>query len=172
MMIKQSDYNIFSLSSRNLQTCETMSPPGPSPEINSTCWNAIDPNATDPIDGIQVGCDNVACEAAVCACDPYCCGNRWDLACRGYFHKGNYADKENFFNNGCSASILCCEDQLLYPETIVEEEVEEPADLTVSFSKETTMNGEGRSTDSGATIHCKTRHICVALLICIGFIAI
>ena len=143
-----------------------MSPAGPAPEFNSTCWNAIDPNATG-ID-IQIGCDNAACEAAVCDCDPYCCNNRWDLACRGYYHSSNYAAKDNTFTSGCSASILCCEDQVYSDESekVVVEEVERTADLVPIFTKMKAMNP-----DSSAS-YLQSRYLYAGLLICIGFIAI
>ena len=45
------------------------------------------------------GCEDAECEAAVCACDPYCCSVLWDLSC---------SSNVNFFTPGCSAGELCC----------------------------------------------------------------
>jgi len=45
------------------------------------------------------GCDDARCEAAVCACDPYCCSLLWDSSC---------SSNLNFFTPGCSAGQLCC----------------------------------------------------------------
>jgi hypothetical protein len=42
------------------------------------------------------GCDDPACEAAVCACDSFCCDVEWDSFCAG----------TGFFA-GCGAEILC-----------------------------------------------------------------
>ncbi len=42
------------------------------------------------------GCDDAACQAAVCACDPFCCDTEWDDACAG---TGFVAD--------CGAEVLC-----------------------------------------------------------------
>jgi Thrombospondin type 3 repeat len=42
------------------------------------------------------GCDDSVCQAAVCACDPFCCDTAWDLACA-----------TTGFIEGCGAEILC-----------------------------------------------------------------
>jgi len=74
------------------------------PDENSTCWNF---NAIGQGSPLQKGCDNEACSEAVCGCDPYCCEMSWDLACRGY-DKGLDHEKDNPFEEGCSAQLLCC----------------------------------------------------------------
>ena len=61
--------------------CDTMKPPSFLPPDDSTCWQWWDP----PADGIMPdgaapppkGCDYKPCEAAVCACDSYCCEGAW-----------------------------------------------------------------------------------------------
>lgn len=85
--------------------CPNMS--GNTPPSDSTCWNW---NKIEDPGMKQKGCDNQACENAVCMCDPYCCEQSWDLSCRGYQHDSNIM-KDNFFTPGCSASILCCEEE-------------------------------------------------------------
>ncbi len=45
------------------------------------------------------GCDDATCEAAVCACDPFCCDTAWDAFCAG----------PNGDVPGCSADELCAE---------------------------------------------------------------
>ncbi|MHC5004673.1 MAG: hypothetical protein ACYTJ0_16290, partial [Planctomycetota bacterium] len=42
------------------------------------------------------GCDDPECEAAVCACDAFCCDVEWDEFCAG-----------EGFEPGCGAAILC-----------------------------------------------------------------
>ena len=76
------------------------------PSPSSTCWN------WNKIDDVikQKGCDNAACENAVCSCDPYCCEQSWDLSCRGYLHDSKEI-MDNYFIPKCSASILCCEEE-------------------------------------------------------------
>jgi len=87
---------------------------GSIPPVDSSCWN------WNPVDlTVQKGCDSLACENAVCDCDSYCCNTSWDLSCRGYSTNETFS-KDNHLNPGCSASILCCEEDL-----IVKEEFEE-----------------------------------------------
>jgi hypothetical protein len=60
------------------------------------------------VDNGTPGCDDAACEAAVCDCDPFCCDSAWDAFCAG----------PNDEVPGCSADELCsnlCED--FEPET-------------------------------------------------------
>merc|ERR1712021_70935 len=62
------------------------------------------------------GCDYTPCQDAVCACDSYCCNVAWDLSCRGYeMHSGD-TDENNFFVDGCSAKMLCCEQESAFPD--------------------------------------------------------
>ena len=91
--------------------CATMGNVPPPPQ-SSSCWTWWTP----PKDGIvtsdmpepQKGCDDAACEKAVCDCDSYCCDVAWDESCRGYQQEVNGPDN-NYFVSGCSARILCCE---------------------------------------------------------------
>lgn len=57
------------------------------PVESSDCCSAHD----------DTGCDNSVCEAAVCACDPFCCDNEWDSFCAS----------TGFGTSGCGAEILC-----------------------------------------------------------------
>jgi len=43
------------------------------------------------------GCSDVSCCSRVCACDPFCCTNNWDIAC----------STNGFEDDGCGAAILC-----------------------------------------------------------------
>lgn len=45
------------------------------------------------------GCVDGTCCALVCACDPFCCTNFWDVLCAG----------RGFGDNGCGAETLCTE---------------------------------------------------------------
>merc|ERR1712151_19226 len=100
--------------------CDTMKPPSYLPPDDSTCWQWWDP----PADGIlpdgaappPKGCDYEPCEAAVCACDPYCCESAWDLSCRGYHLNPEDTVNNNYFVDQCSAKILCCEPESAYPD--------------------------------------------------------
>lgn len=97
-----------------------MIPPSLPPPSNSTCWSYWDPplieenQTTIAIPKDKKGCDYKPCEAAVCACDSYCCDIAWDSSCRGFnINKktNGKSKKDNPFTSGCSASILCCEPQ-------------------------------------------------------------
>merc|ERR1712151_418264 len=99
--------------------CDTMKPPSYLPPDDSTCWQWWDA----PEDGIVLageilpkGCDYKPCEAAVCACDPYCCESAWDLSCRGYHLNPEDTVNNNYFVDGCSAKILCCEPESAFPD--------------------------------------------------------
>lgn len=85
-----------------LNFCPTLGSFIPPPD--STCWKW---NTVKQF-GEQKGCDDVPCQEAVCACDPYCCTESWDLSCRGY-SKDPSKPKDNPVTPGCSSSILCCE---------------------------------------------------------------
>jgi len=70
----------------------------------SNCWKYNEPNGSNLIiTENQKGCDHDLCEQEVCACDSYCCEVSWDLSCRGI------QVEDNYFVEGCSASVLCCE---------------------------------------------------------------
>jgi len=95
--------------------CASMVPPSFYPPRNSTCWDWWD----TPMDGIlppdvepTKGCDYQPCQDSVCACDSYCCDTAWDRSCRGYFQEIGKG-QNNYFEEGCSAKILCCERSLL-----------------------------------------------------------
>ena len=100
--------------------CDTMKPPSFLPPDDSTCWQWWDP----PADGIMPdgaapppkGCDYKPCEAAVCACDSYCCEGAWDLSCRGYHLNAEDTIENNYFVDQCSAKLLCCEPESAYPD--------------------------------------------------------
>lgn len=85
------------------EICETTGDEIPSK--SSSCWKYSTGD-----DQSQQGCDNQACEAAVCECDMYCCSTSWDLNCRGHLDPDPDKIWDNYFTPGCSASILCCED--------------------------------------------------------------
>ena len=100
--------------------CGTMIPPSPLAPDNSSCWKWYEP----PADGIlppgapkpPTGCDYAPCEAAVCECDSYCCETAWDLSCRGYYMKAGDTIENNYFVPGCSAKLLCCEQESAFPD--------------------------------------------------------
>ena len=94
-------------------TCEEA---GWIPPIDSTCWqwNTITPTTTEN-QNLQKGCDYKKCQDKVCKCDPYCCDVSWDLSCRGYYQEKTSLVKNNFFVNGCSAALLCCESDTSFP---------------------------------------------------------
>jgi len=99
--------------------CPTMIPPSFLPPDDSSCWQWWDV----PANGVVLpgvippkGCNYKPCQDAVCACDPYCCSSAWDLSCRGYHvHSGDNVDN-NYFVEGCSAKMLCCEPDNAYPD--------------------------------------------------------
>jgi len=100
-------------------TCPTMIPPSPLAPDDSSCWQWWDP----PADGVvppgvvpPKGCNYEPCEAAVCDCDNYCCSVAWDLSCRGYHLQPGDAVDNNYFVDGCSAKMLCCEQESAYPD--------------------------------------------------------
>ena len=79
--------------------CATMGNVPPPPE-ESTCWQYWVPPANGIITADtpdpQKGCDNEACEKAVCDCDSYCCDVAWDESCRGYQQESN-GPEDNYF---------------------------------------------------------------------------
>jgi len=67
-------------------------PPTPSPTMEGNIpgqqqciavedWRLSNSNCFQPHEG--PGCDNKACEALICACDPGCCENDWNGYCAG-----------------------------------------------------------------------------------------
>ena len=102
----------------NNDICITLKPPSHPPPNDSSCWQWWDPPSDIDLTEVIIpeankGCDYKPCEKAVCDCDSYCCEVAWDLSCRGFHLNGNNdssASKDNQFMNGCSASILCCEE--------------------------------------------------------------
>lgn len=91
-----------------VDTCATMIPPSKVAPNDSDCWQWYDPNNNSKPG--TPGCDYKPCQDAVCACDSYCCDIAWDLSCRGY-NDGS----DNYYVVGCSASLLCCEQDDAYP---------------------------------------------------------
>lgn len=94
--------------------CLTMEPPTNLAPSNSNCFEYYNPN--DPTKNInkRKGCDYKPCENAVCSCDSYCCDIAWDISCRGYMQElpsKKEGNKNNDYHiiNGCSAKLLCCE---------------------------------------------------------------
>merc|ERR1712183_868226 len=100
--------------------CKSQKPKNKTPPpSNSNCWQwwTPPPNGIVTFDILQppTGCDYEPCERAVCACDPYCCEQAWDLSCRGYYMKKSDTQRNNYFVKGCNASELCCEDEFSFP---------------------------------------------------------
>merc|ERR1719296_587017 len=93
------------------QYCENLGDMSPPDTSNCWQWNVPEVNF-----GEQKGCDYDKCAAAVCECDPFCCSDSWDLSCRGYKESPTDLFKDNPFNPGCSASILCCEQEEAVPD--------------------------------------------------------
>jgi len=97
--------------------CSTMIPPSTLPPDDSNCWKwwdvFIDGELIPPPP--QKGCDYAPCQDAVCECDSYCCKTVWDLSCRGYELKSGDTTSSNYFSNGCSARLLCCEQETSFP---------------------------------------------------------
>jgi len=97
-----------------------MFPPSPPAPDDSTCWQwwTPPPEGKMPEDAPPppTGCDYAPCEKAVCDCDPYCCDSAWDLSCRGYELAPGDDVENNYFVDGCSAKILCCEQESAYPD--------------------------------------------------------
>jgi len=133
--------------------CDTMMPPSFIPPNDSSCWNWWDP----PEDGViptdmpipPKGCDYSACEAAVCACDSYCCEAAWDLSCRGYTLNSGDAVENNFFVDNCSARILCCEPETAYPKP---QPVLPPAEAVPEVLPDTSNQCEPGSPNCCATL--------------------
>ena len=100
--------------------CNTMIPPSPLAPDDSSCWEWYTP----PADGVlppdaptpPTGCDYEPCQNAVCECDSYCCDTAWDLSCRGYYMKAGDDIENNYFVPGCSAKLLCCEQESAFPD--------------------------------------------------------
>jgi len=100
-------------------TCPTMIPPSPLAPDDSSCWQWWDPpsNGVLPAGAVPPkGCNYGPCESAVCNCDNYCCTVAWDLSCRGYHLQPGDAIDNNYFVDGCSAKMLCCEQESAYPD--------------------------------------------------------
>merc|ERR1719232_274080 len=99
--------------------CPTMIPPSPLAPDDSTCWQWWDPPANGILPTGETppkGCDYKPCQDAVCECDNYCCDTAWDLSCRGYhLHSSDTVDN-NYFVDGCSAKMLCCEPESAFPD--------------------------------------------------------
>jgi len=51
------------------------------------------------------GCDDDACEASVCAVDPFCCNNQWDVVCT------NNALVDPNCAAVCGGAVFACQDQ-------------------------------------------------------------
>ncbi|MCH8251454.1 MAG: hypothetical protein IID36_03270 [Planctomycetes bacterium] len=64
---------------------------------DGVCDEPIPPTSDCCIANGTPGCDDPECEAAVCACDAFCCDNQWDNLCA--------TNGEN--DNGCGAGVLC-----------------------------------------------------------------
>jgi len=99
--------------------CSSMIPPSFLPPDDSTCWqwwdapaNGVVPSGVNP----PKGCNYKPCQDAVCNCDSYCCDTAWDLSCRGYHLNPADVVDNNYFVDGCSAKILCCEPESAYPD--------------------------------------------------------
>merc|ERR1719491_1352751 len=128
MTVSKTDVNIIGVQmdtsfqctpGNNPLCCSTMIPPSFLAPDDSTCWQWWDP----PANGVVLpgtvtpkGCDYQPCQDAVCDCDDYCCNTAWDLSCRGYEYAQGDASKNNYFVDGCSAKILCCEQESAYPD--------------------------------------------------------
>lgn len=98
--------------------CATMIPPSSFPPDDSTCWQWWTPPANgilSPGTPPPKGCDYQPCQDAVCACDSYCCDTAWDLSCRGYETAQGDMAENNYFVDGCSAMMLCCEPESAVP---------------------------------------------------------
>merc|ERR1711923_522902 len=96
-----------------------MIPPSFLPPDDSTCWQWWDPPANGVVSpGVSPpkGCNYKPCQDAVCACDMYCCDTAWDLSCRGYHLNPSDIVDNNYFVDGCSAKMLCCEPESAYPD--------------------------------------------------------
>jgi len=101
------------------QVCPTMIPPSVLAPDDSTCWQWWDPpsnGVVPPGTVVPKGCNYKPCQDAVCACDDYCCTAAWDLSCRGYYSAKDDGLENNYFVEGCSAKILCCEQESAYPD--------------------------------------------------------
>merc|ERR1712084_37655 len=136
--------------------CDTMIPPSFLPPDDSTCWQWWDP----PADGVMTpgtapppkGCNYKPCEAAVCACDPYCCETAWDLSCRGYHLNAEDTVDNNYFVDGCSAKMLCCEPESAYPDPPVGGALPEPnVDISQVTSTSTATSTETSTATSSGT---------------------
>jgi len=99
--------------------CATMSPPSIQAPDNSSCWQwwdaFVDGELLPNPPSAQKGCDYEPCQEAVCACDDYCCRVAWDLSCRGYELEPGDVGVTNYFAEGCSARLLCCEQDSAFP---------------------------------------------------------
>jgi hypothetical protein len=79
---------------------ETCRVPDGVPADQVVVFADADDNCTKSSDcctsGHGAGCETTICEAAVCACDPFCCDVVWDDACAS-----------TGFGGGCGAQLLC-----------------------------------------------------------------
>jgi len=136
------DMNKFACVPGSVGCCDTMIPPSYLPPDDSTCWQWWDP----PADGVMTagmapppkGCDYTPCESAVCGCDPYCCETAWDLSCRGYHLHAEDTVDNNYFVDGCSAKMLCCEPESAYPDPPIGGAQASKSTIGVGIKKETT----------------------------------
>jgi len=129
--------------------CATMMPPSYFPPDDSTCWQWWEP----PADGVvkagspipPKGCDYTPCENAVCDCDSYCCETAWDLSCRGYHLDPADTVDNNYFVDGCSAKLLCCEPESAYPDPPVGGASGSKSITTATIKKDTTVIQTGQT---------------------------
>ena len=95
--------------------CETIIPPSFLAPEDSSCWKWwTTPGDGTPTSGLPdppKGCNYKPCQDAVCAFDSCCCDVAWDLSCRGYEMQSGDTVENNYFVDGCSAKILCCEQE-------------------------------------------------------------
>merc|ERR1719253_2485757 len=147
--------------------CDTMIPPSYLPPDDSTCWQWWDP----PADGVMKkdmppppkGCNYTPCQDAVCACDSYCCDTAWDLSCRGYHLNAEDTVDNNYFVDGCSAKMLCCEPESAYPDPPVGGALPEPnfdilqtTGTSTSSSTGTPISSTSTSTSSSSSTSTST----------------
>jgi len=98
-----------------------MIPPSTLPPDDSSCWKWWDAFKDGELvsnSSPQKGCDYAPCQDAVCACDSYCCETAWDLSCRGYELEPGDTTSSKYFSNGCSARLLCCEQDTAFSKSL------------------------------------------------------
>jgi len=117
-MPAQPDNSYACIPGSGADCCVTMVPASYLAPDDSSCWQwwdvppngILSPGSPEP----PKGCNYKPCQDAVCACDSYCCTTAWDLSCRGYALAPGDSVENNYFVNGCSARILCCEQESAY----------------------------------------------------------